>query len=474
MGYFRKRRALVAISLLLLGTPFSAFSQSQVPPEGVIKGAQSVAEKVKLSEVSNPFDFATVSPALSSYYNVSQGSSIDDLVSRALALNTELAAARLEIERGRARLTQSGLRPNPSIDFEQTTGRFTNAPGEKETSIGVSIPLELGGKRQRRIDLARAELAAAEAVVADRERQLIREIRATHAEALALFRELQVTEGLSSIDTETARVVEARVTEGDASPLELNLIRVEIDRLRSRRALVEGQLQAALIKLKNLSGLQADQPLRLRESLSTALLADPVMSVEEAIQAALKSRPDARLARLIEEVSLAGYRLAQAQSLPDVTAFTRYSVGTSIFDDTPVGVLRDRDKLLTFGVSIGIPLFNRNQGAKAVAEIAIRQAQRRREFVEATVRSEVAAAYARFEAARNSLDLFQRGVIERSARNITAVRTAYQLGAYRVTELLAEQRRLLDSQREYIEALTERYRALAEIQSAVGSPAGSK
>jgi hypothetical protein len=43
------------------------------------------------------------------------------------------------------------------------------------------------------------------------------------------------------------------------------------------------------------------------------------------------------------------------------------------------------------------------------------------------------------------------------------------MGAFRVTEFIAEQRRLVDSQREYTEALTERYRALADLQTATSA-----
>ena len=48
------------------------------------------------------------------------------------------------------------------------------------------------------------------------------------------------------------------------------------------------------------------------------------------------------------------------------------------------------------------------------------------------------------------------------------MRAAYQVGAFRVSELLAEQRRLVDMQREMTEALAERFRALAELRAALG------
>jgi cobalt-zinc-cadmium efflux system outer membrane protein len=169
-------------------------------------------------------------------------------------------------------------------------------------------------------------------------------------------------------------------------------------------------------------------------------------------------------------VAEAGFELARAQGRPDVTAFTKYSSTRSTFDDTPIGVLRDKDNVLSFGVSVSIPLFNRNQGAKAEAATIIAQAQHRSEFAEQLVRAEVASAYARYEAARSALAIYERGVLTRSAQNLQAIRGAYELGAFRMTELLAEQRRLTDLQRDYTDALTERYKALTDLMSAIGAP----
>ena len=405
---------------------------------------------------------------IAGYLDPVQGASSVDLVRRALSANAELAAVRLEIERSRARLRQAGLRPNPSLDFEQQNGVF-NSPGERATSVGISIPLEIGGQRGRRIDLARAELEAAEAEVADRERRLAGEIRTAFAEALAGLRELEVTQNLNSVDVETARIIEARVNEGESAPLELNLMRAEVDRLRARRSLVEGRLQASILRLKQLAGIPPDQSLRLSEGLTAPVLPEPPASFEVAVEIALRNRPDLRLARLTEEVAKAGYRLARAQAAPQVTAFTKYTDIRSSFDQTPVGPLFDRDRLLSFGVSITLPILNRNQGAKAEAQLAITQAERRREFIESAVRADVAATYRRYEAAQASLQAYEQGVIARSTQNVRTVRAAYEAGAFRISELLAEQRRLIDSQREVTEALAERYRALADLQSALGT-----
>ncbi len=408
-----------------------------------------------------------INAAAQNYVDPAPGASADELVRRALASNAELAAARLDIERARARLRQAGLRPNPTIDFEQRSGIF-DSPGERATSAGFSLPLELGGRRRGRIDLARAELEFAEAEIADRERRLANEVRVAYAEAMAAARELEIAAGLHELDAQAARVVEARVNEGDAAPLELNLLRVELERLRSRRALVAGRLQAGLLRLRNLAGMPLDQPLRLREALSAAPLFEPPATIERAVEIALRDRPDVRLARIEEEIARAGLKLARAGALPDVAVFARYGVEQSSFDRTPIGAFAERDKLLAFGVSISLPIFNRNQGAKAEAEIAIAQTKQRRQFIESVVRAEVMSAWARYEASNAAIATFEQGALARSNDNLRAIRGAYEAGAFHITDLIAEQRRLLDAQREFTEALTERYRALADLQAALG------
>src|SRR5581483_11356055 len=444
-----RHRVAAAIFLLCLVTAPAGFGQEpQLPLE--------VLTDTAAGRTARPID-------------PTQGISASDLIRRALASNAELQAARLQIERARARLTQASLRPNPSLDFEQHNG-VMNTPGERATFVGVSYPIEPGGKRGRRIDLARAELEAARADVADRERKLANAVYSILAEALAAARELEITAKQDAIDTQGVRVVEARVSEGDAAPLEMNLLRVELERLRSRRVLVAGKLQAAIFRLKALSGIPADEPLKFREVLASAALHQPPGTLEAAIEIALKTRPDLRLARLEEESAQAGLKLARAESVPNITVSAKYGVTQSTFDSTPFGSLTDRDRIFSVGVSIPLPLFNRNQGGKAEAEASITQTARRREFIEQMVRAEVAGAWVRYEAAGAAIRNFEEGVLKRASDNIRTVRGAYEAGAFRINYLLLEQRRLLDAEREYTEALAERYRSLADLQAAIGTP----
>src|ERR1051326_920844 len=85
------------------------------------------AYPIAAQQQSSADDLQAVGSATDRYFDPAQGVSSLDLAQRALANNAELIAARLDVERARARVRQAGLRPNPTIDFEQSTGRFTGS-----------------------------------------------------------------------------------------------------------------------------------------------------------------------------------------------------------------------------------------------------------------------------------------------------------------------------------------------------------
>ena len=417
-----------------------------------------------------PRDSAPIlfTPVLGDYYSQADGLSLPDIVERAFANNGEITIARLEVEKARARLRQAQLRPNPSLEIEQSSGRLVGSPGDGELSVGVTMPFEIYGQRNRRIELAQADITLKEAELTARQRELATKIFIDYVEALGALRELKVLEETLDLDGQTVKFVQIRVNEGETPPLELNLLQTEVDRLRAQRHLAEGKLQSALTKLKFYAGVAYETPLKLREEIATANLPVLPPSVETGIDVGLKNRPEIRLAVLEEQLANAGLRLIRAQSRPDIAATARYTQGRAGFDD-PRGEFFQRDRSLTFGISIGLPVFNRNQGAKAEAEIAIRQAQERRTFSEQIIRNEIIATFQRIEAARRAVNILETSVIPRSRANIATIRSVYQIGELKITDLIAEQRRLLDANRDLTQTLTERYRAQADLLIAIGA-----
>ena len=391
----------------------------------------------------------------------------DVLVHRALAANRELAAARIEVTRARARLRQAGVLPNPVLELEQTGGALGLTKGEVERRAEISVPIEYGGKRGRRINVAEAELRGTQAAVEDRERRIAAEVRRVYVEAIAAARELAFTSELAKIDAEIGEVLQVRVREGDAPPLDANLLRVETERLRSRRAMLEGRRRAAEVELATIIGAPPTERITLEETLGEGITAP---TAEEAVQLALARRPDLRAAELQILAAEAGLHLANAQALPDVSVFGGYATGRAGFDDTPVGPLTDEDQLISAGVAVSLPIFNRNQGARAEASAAIEQAGRLRSMIELQIRAEVESAIARFRAADTAVEIFRQGVINRSAENARTMRAAWEAGAFTITDFLGERRRLVEAQRELTDALTERALALIDLQAAVAEP----
>ncbi|MCE7963710.1 MAG: TolC family protein, partial [Acidobacteria bacterium ACB1] len=335
-----------------------------------------------------------IKPVFDTYYSQADGISLDELVAKALASNGEIRIARLEADKARARRFQAGSRRNPTLDVEQAVGAFVGDSGEGTFTVGAALPLDLYGVRVRRIQMAEADIAIREAEIAAQQRAVVAKVLDSYSDALSVFRELQVLEELLELDTETARIVQIRVNEGETPPLELNLLQAEF-----------------------IAGFPPTTPIRLKEDISTARLPYLPASLESGIASALNERPEIRLALLEESLAAAGLRLAKAQGKPELSATTKFSYGRSVIDD-PRGPFDQRDRSLSFGVSVSIPVFDRNQGAKAEAEIAIRQAQERKAFAEQIVKSEVAAAFRRVEASRKALNGLQNTVLPMSLKNI--------------------------------------------------------
>jgi cobalt-zinc-cadmium efflux system outer membrane protein len=402
------------------------------------------------------------------YHSQTDGISLSEIVKSAFETNSEIKIAQLEVDKAKARLTQAGLRPNPTLEVEQGSGRLVGSPGNGEFSTGISIPLELYGQRNRRIERANAEIILKEAEIAIRRRDIVSRIVADYADALSAFREVKILDEILAIDIDTVKFVQIRVNEGETAPLELSLLQTEVERLRVQRQLVEGRLKTAIAKLKYFAGVPYDQPLRLREELPAATFPSLPPSTEIAISVGMKSRPEIRVAELEEQLGNAGLRLIRAESKPEFSAFTRFSLSRSTID-LPAGPFpQDRDRNLLFGITIGLPVFDRKQGAKAEAAIAIRQAQERRVFAEGVIKNEIMIAFQQVETARKALIALEANVLPRSRENIETIRKVYEIGELKITDLLVEQRRLIEANRDVTETLTKKYKAEADLFIALG------
>jgi cobalt-zinc-cadmium efflux system outer membrane protein len=392
---------------------------------------------------------------------------VDELVARAVVENPDLKATRAEVDAAVGRLRQAGLRPNPMLELG-----FQKALGPDNTQmIGLTLPLDLGGRKEGRVRVAERELAMKRAQVLDRERRLRAEVRTKAGEYLAVRRNLEVTDELLGVNRGALGLVQQRVRQGAAPALEESLMLVEVNRLDAGRDLMGSRLEIAALQLKALAGLTPDAPLTLRGELAPGR---PPLERDEAGRRALVSRPDLMMARADVTLAEARVRKESAEGRWDASinvGYQRQEMGFGLNGLTDSGATRPIEDVFHFfgaGVSITLPVRNRNQGNIAAARAESEAASRREAFAVLTVRQEVEAAFAQWEAARRSLDVYERGVRDVARRNLDVVRRSHELGRLGLLEVVAEQRRYIDIEQGYTDALREVYDAAVEIRRVVG------
>jgi cobalt-zinc-cadmium efflux system outer membrane protein len=197
-------------------------------------------------------------------------------------------------------------------------------------------------------------------------------------------------------------------------------------------------------------------------------------SFESLVERALSERPDLEAARIRERLVGAQVELAEAEGVPDAVAFGRYTRGTARFDQfglsstgSPVP-LADTDNTWTAGIAFNLPFSDKNQGNIEAALARRRAASLEREYLERVVRKEVRTAYGRLRATEQMVRLFDSQILNQSEANLEIVRTAYQFGELRLLDVVAEQRRLIDTERVYTAAVEQYRSAFVELERAVG------
>ncbi|MEP7149117.1 MAG: TolC family protein [Acidobacteriota bacterium] len=400
------------------------------------------------------------------------GLAIERLIELGISRRADLMAARQRLAIAEGRLRQAGLLPNPTFETEYGSPRFLGGEPEYDFSAGVTQVFELGGKRRRRVAVAELEVSQTRAEILALERQLIVGIRTAYSGALAAARQLDVLERLIAGNEEIVRITEARLAEGDVAPLDVSLVKVENDRMKVQAIQARAELETRLLEIRTLIGADLSESIRLAPQPDRPPRFDASLSL--LTEMALRGRPDLQAARLGEELGTARINLARANAIPNVAGSVRYSRSKGIVDlPGPVNgstFASNLDNELTFGVSIDIPIFNRNQGEIAAATGQRLQATRTREFLESTVKRDVAVAYRKYRAAAESLVIYLTQILPRAEDNLRSVRAAYGLGEFSIFEVVNEQRRLAENVTNFNQILRDYYDALTELETAIGAP----
>ena len=346
---------------------------------------------------------------------------------------------------------QAGALPNPtvSLDVEDLGIRDSNGIGQRQTTLSVSQPLELGGKRAARIGAGRADVGVAEA----RQHQA----KADFAYDLALA------------------YAAAEAGQAHAALLTEDLGRARED-LRAARALVEAgkeadvralQAQAAATGAEaDLAAARADAAEAFARLTSMVGALEPFTSISASLlvrtqalrpaTATPSNTPGVAVAQAEREAATRRLRVERARMTPDLTV----SVGARKFE------ARDGAALVV-GLAAPLPLFDRNRGAVTSASALVVAADARLKGARLDAEAGWRAASAQAAAGETRVEAAtQAAAAAREGYRLT--RIGYDSGKSSLMELSAARRSLAEAQTRLIDARVARVRAEAQLARLAG------
>ncbi|SFN01955.1 TolC family protein [Variovorax sp. OV329] len=396
--------------------------------------------------------FPTAGPAMPAPVGAttSQPLTLPLALQRALEANPELSGARNQLGAAEGARVQAGAWLNPTVEALLEDTR----PETRTTTIALSQPIELGGKRDARmaaadraIDIARAQLTA---------RQYELQASVTAAFFAALIAQDRVSLARASLDLARrgSDAAGKRVTAGKVSPVEETKAKVAEAEVRVQLLQAEGELKTALQQLRAAIGSGA-----AIAAVDGNALDVPAMPSAEQANGLLDSAPALLEARLEIQRQQALVELERAKRISDVT-FT-------------LGAKRDAElarNQAVVGVSIPLPVFDANRGN-------IQEAYKRRDKAEDLARAtevrllaEVAGARQRFETSVEEVAALKREILPGAQSAFDAATKGYELGKFSYLDALDAQRTLLQARAQYLRALAETHRSASDLNRLIGTP----
>jgi outer membrane protein, heavy metal efflux system len=433
----KMRRLVASLALCPLLTPINALGQTSV------QGA----------------DQALSQPSESGRPHIT----FEDYLTQVLRSNLALAIQRSSVDISKAAVTSARVTPDWSVDVGSPTVDISNQGQPTNFSAGINVPIELGGKRGKRIHAALADVSTAGFDYDD----AVRQIRATAAGAfissLSARDILQSSyKSLGQFDR-IVEVNEQRVRVGDIGEIELMQSRVDRDQFKAGVISAQADVYSADLALAQQFG-EADK-LSTQMPVPTGSLEVPVRTfdLDVLVAAALQKRSDVLSRQRAVQAAELRIELAQANLIPDLGVGGSYShTGTGT-----AGFVQPPDNTLGASLSINLPLSRwRHQGEVETARASRAQAELELRSAQIRVESEVRDAYSRYQASVLRLKLYQGGVLKEADRVLEARLYAYQRGGATLLEVIDAQKTSANIYLAYSQALADHANALVTLEEA--------
>jgi cobalt-zinc-cadmium efflux system outer membrane protein len=377
-------------------------------------------------------------------------------VERTLASNPDLQSHSFRLSAQRARADVAALRPPlelaANVEDALGTGR-THGFDSAETTVALSRVIELGGKRERRVDAATAGAGLIDAERAAAELDVLTEVTRRFIHAAADQEHLELTRRATALATETVDAANARVAAARAPDAELRRARVTLARANVEQEHAEHELLSSRRKLAAMWG----DPDLAYESVAADLAALPEPGTFETLLAGLAGNPD--FLRFASEARLrdAEIRLAETQARSSLTVHA----GLKRLEATD-------DTALVFGVTLPLKSGARSRGAIAEATALRGATDAEREAHRVRAEAQLFELYQELRHAVTEAQVLRNEMLPEMEAALEGTRYAFERGRYSYLEWVDAQRELTEVQRALIEASANAHLFRAEIERLTG------
>ena len=371
----------------------------------------------------------------------------------------DLDLARAKWGAAQAGVKTAGGRPNPSLSLAPEYGSIP-VPSPWALGLSLDLPIETAGKRGFRIaeaknlsESARLDLANVAWEVRSRLRERLVEMAAANQRQARLQEQREIQEQI-------VKVLELRLEAGEASRPEVTLAEIALDQVRlaeieTRKQSAEGRVQVADALGLSVSAL-AGVTISWTEFESLPAAADLVS--QDVRRQALLNRADLLAALAEYAASQSALQLEIARQYPDLHLGPGYT-----FD-------QGQDKW-ALGLSLELPIVNRNRGPIAEAEARRSEAATKFTSLQARVQGEIDQAVAGYDAALQQLQTAD--TLEGSHQaQVDSAQAQFERGEFDRLDLLSAQVELAAAQLSRLDAWLKAQEALGRLEDAIERPLG--
>ena len=378
--------------------------------------------------------------------------SLSQAIEKALVASPKLESASSGIAAAAGIEQQAKLYPNPQASLQvQNFGGAGSSPGltAAETSASVSQLFELGGKREARQSAAFANRKTAEIDAVTARLDLTRDVTLAYSDAVVARDGLAVAKDMELAAKQVLDDVSRRVKAARDPLFQRSKAEVAYSTSVVARQNAEQALAAALRRLGRFWGAQTVDDTLVEQSIAQLVGPQPL----NAYEARLKTSPDLERFQRVRETRAAELRLAEANAVPDVTA------SAGIAQTAGVGGV-------TFlaGVSVPIPIFNRNQGEIARVQAELRRVEQDRRQAEIDRSQELVSAWSNWQSAWQQAVSIQSQSLPQAESAYRQALAGYRSGAFEYLEVLDAQRTFFEQRSNYIAALARLSSARAQTE----------